>query len=83
MDDENSYYNAKGTKEDSLDDAATMFMKLVEKEREGERTLWGFKSQKQLIKIYGKQGDNEKLGEGGREGAREGGGGRRGEERMA
>jgi hypothetical protein len=33
-DSENSYYNAKGLKEDSLDDATAAFLKIVNKEKE-------------------------------------------------
>ena len=62
-DSENAYYNAKGLKETSLDSAAKAFWEVVHKEEEDgkERTLWGFKCLKQLIKVYGVQSDPESL----------------------
>lgn len=53
VDAENAYYNAKGMKEEGLEEAAKAFLKVVEEEAKegGAKTQWGFKSLKQLIKV--------------------------------
>ena len=52
---ENQYYNAKGLKEDDIDGATKAFHGVVEREESDEKTPWGFKCLKQLIKIYHKK----------------------------
>ncbi|GMH72467.1 hypothetical protein TL16_g05922 [Triparma laevis f. inornata] len=58
---ENSYYNAKGLKDDSLPSACTAFLKVVIDEESGEKTVWGFKCLKQLIKCHYAQGEYSKM----------------------
>jgi len=49
---ENSYYNAKMVRDDGkLEEAADLFLEIVSNE-EDNKTAWGFKSLKQLIKLY-------------------------------
>ncbi|KAH8930154.1 PCI-domain-containing protein [Atractiella rhizophila] len=48
---ENSYYNAKGKKEDSPEQAVKELQEVVRKEAEEGKGEWGFKALKQLTKI--------------------------------
>jgi len=60
---ENLYYNAKGQRDDgNLDEAGEMLTSIVDGEVD-EKTPFGFKSLKQLIKLYGRveTGDKEKM----------------------
>ena len=50
---ENSYYNAKGMREEEPGRAVEAFERVVEEEKD-ERTVWGFKCLKQLVKSHEK-----------------------------
>jgi COP9 signalosome complex subunit 2 len=52
---ENAYYNAKGLRESSLEEAMLAFEQVIRKEREQNNTHygpWSFKSMKQLVKLH-------------------------------
>ncbi|GMH99899.1 hypothetical protein TrVE_jg6092 [Triparma verrucosa] len=61
IDSENSYYNAKGSRDDSLSSGIAAFLAVIKTEESGEKTVWGFKSLKQLIKCYYKQEDFKEM----------------------
>jgi COP9 signalosome complex subunit 2 len=57
---ENAYYNAKGLREDSLEEAAQAFEQVItseKRENDNKYGLWSFKSMKQLVKLYLKLND--------------------------
>jgi len=55
IDIENQYYQAKGLKEDDPAAAIEEFKAVIKQEE--EKSDWGFKAHKQVIKLYFKQGD--------------------------
>ncbi|CAK9304267.1 unnamed protein product [Gordionus sp. m RMFG-2023] len=57
---ENQYYNSKALKEDDPDRALENFQKVLDLEG-NEKGEWGFKALKQMIKIYFKRGQYEKM----------------------
>ncbi len=57
---ENAYYNAKGLREDSLEEAVQAFEEVItseKKENDNKYGPWSFKSMKQLVKLYLKLND--------------------------
>ena len=57
---ENAYYNAKGLRETDLNQAADAFRETVQQELEtGHYGPWSFKSMKQLVKLYLRQGKDQ------------------------
>mmetsp|Transcript_27637 Transcript_27637/g.33600 ORF Transcript_27637/g.33600 Transcript_27637/m.33600 type:complete len:501 (-) Transcript_27637:247-1749(-) len=64
VDVENAYYNAKGLKDTSLDDAAEAFEGVVTMERESideSYGPWSYKAIKQLVKLYLRSGNATKM----------------------
>ena len=52
---ENAYYNAKGLREDSIEDAVQAFEEVItseKRENDNKYGPWSFKSIKQLVKLY-------------------------------
>ena len=52
---ENAYYNAKGLREDSIEDAVQAFEEVItseKRENDNKYGPWSFKSMKQLVKLY-------------------------------
>jgi len=57
---ENAYYNAKGLRETSLEEASEAFEEVIQKEKQENDDKygpWSFKSMKQLVKLYLKLGN--------------------------
>lgn len=57
---ENAYYNAKGLRETSLEEAAEAFEEVISSEKQendGKYGPWSFKAIKQLVKLYLKLGN--------------------------
>ncbi|GMI41513.1 hypothetical protein TeGR_g2527 [Tetraparma gracilis] len=58
---ENQYYNAKALREDDAGKARDAFEKVLEQEQKAERSVWGFKCLKQLIKLHRKSSDDKSM----------------------
>jgi len=57
---ENEFYNAKGSIEDDVNEAIKGFEKVLTLEK-GQKGEWGFKSLKNLTKLYFKMGNEKKV----------------------
>ena len=61
---ENSYYNAKGLRESSLEEASNAFEETIaaeKKEHDGNYGPWSFKCMKQLVKLHLKMGNSTQV----------------------